>query len=929
MKLKGLILVFIMIFALSAATLVFIADSAIAQTTGETTSDKCVEAEVEIVVREPGGEFLPGISYEIFEQTYDADGSAAPYKRVAGGKTSDNTGIGIAKFVPKADYFAVHVWHLNKEVGDFWFFNELKVPCGSTQRYTMSLSGISVVFRDTQKDLIKDKKYQIFAQDYDVDDNPIHWKSDLVANLDTSLSGGAIAYVSSRYRSMAKEGQDFYVMETTGPKQGSVYTKWDVQVSDRRMTNIEYIFSDMELIFTDSAGNPFPAKTKIGFYEQDEDQDGKNALGKLIRTLETDDQGKAIIEHPAGIYAVAYPGADGKTQEFYDLEMIDQERASYTLRADGSWEPANGACAQKSNIIVSLKTSEGAPAAGLNIELWQEKPDAGGTLIGGTKIYSGKTDDQGRASFEVAPDPRRYYALHVYDKNANAGDYWFYDELKFACGENKNVAKVLERLIVILRSGEGKLLQDQKFSIYTQERDADGKLILAAKDLVANSYSTGPEGAIALYLPARNQRIYDKHGTYVMTTALKGGAAYAEYNISMESAQDRVLDYRLSDASIRAKTASGRILGSVQVDLYEQAKGPDGLFALGKKVASAKTDAAGYALIAWPAGYYALAIKDDAGKQNIFYNRRIKPRTRTSILLDANSTRISVANVDLSKNKAVKQINIYTLKNGLDGYYYKDKRLKSFPLGPQGYAEVSLAPGPYIAAVTVGKKEYASEFYAENGKLQTIKIAATAANEERSGKQHKITIPKPPLTLAERLRGYILLQVEGKGEAWYVDPVSLKRYYLKNGTAAYTVMHKFGLGITNSNLDKLPVGWNPKMDEFDYDGDWLPDKLELAIGTDMYLRDTDRDGHPDGEELKEHFNPKGAGKLPIDMKKAESLAGRILLQVQANGEAWYINPRDRYRYYMKDGDSAYQIMRYLSLGITNEKLDEIEEGEMN
>ena len=34
------------------------------------------------------------------------------------------------------------------------------------------------------------------------------------------------------------------------------------------------------------------------------------------------------------------------------------------------------------------------------------------------------------------------------------------------------------------------------------------------------------------------------------------------------------------------------------------------------------------------------------------------------------------------------------------------------------------------------------------------------------------------------------------------------------------------------------------------------------------------------------------------------------------------------RYYMKDGDSAYQIMRFLSLGITNKDLEQISEGEV-
>jgi len=53
--------------------------------------------------------------------------------------------------------------------------------------------------------------------------------------------------------------------------------------------------------------------------------------------------------------------------------------------------------------------------------------------------------------------------------------------------------------------------------------------------------------------------------------------------------------------------------------------------------------------------------------------------------------------------------------------------------------------------------------------------------------------------------------------------------------------------------------------------------------------------------------------------------GKILLQVEEKGEAWYVNPDDGKRYYMKDGDSAYQVMKFLSLGINNSNLEKIAE----
>lgn len=179
-------------------------------------------------------------------------------------------------------------------------------------------------------------------------------------------------------------------------------------------------------------------------------------------------------------------------------------------------------------------------------------------------------------------------------------------------------------------------------------------------------------------------------------------------------------------------------------------------------------------------------------------------------------------------------------------------------------------------------------------------------------------------TLAQRLSGYILLQVQSKGEAWYVDPVTLTRIYLKDGNAAYDALREFGLGIKNVDLNKIPVGVEARFNDIDSDSDGLADKLEEGIKTDPAKADTDSDGISDGLEiLTNNTNPLGSGELVYDAAIINRLNGRILLQVESRGEAWYLNPKDKKKYYMKDGEAAYQIMRYLSLGITNSDLSQI------
>jgi uncharacterized protein YkwD len=48
----------------------------------------------------------------------------------------------------------------------------------------------------------------------------------------------------------------------------------------------------------------------------------------------------------------------------------------------------------------------------------------------------------------------------------------------------------------------------------------------------------------------------------------------------------------------------------------------------------------------------------------------------------------------------------------------------------------------------------------------------------------------------------------------------------------------------------------------------------------------------------------------------QKLSGRILIQTQANGEAWYVSPRDLTRVYLGRPDDAFVLMREQALGIS-------------
>lgn len=124
-------------------------------------------------------------------------------------------------------------------------------------------------------------------------------------------------------------------------------------------------------------------------------------------------------------------------------------------------------------------------------------------------------------------------------------------------------------------------------------------------------------------------------------------------------------------------------------------------------------------------------------------------------------------------------------------------------------------------------------------------------------------------SLSNRLKGKILLQVEAHGEAYYVYPKDGKRYYMADGNEAYRIMRYLGVGITDADLNKV--------------------KTNKSFA-------------------KQH-------------------SGKIFLQVEAHGEAFYID-FDGNAHYLKDGSAAYAIMRDLGFGITNSDLNKISEGKL-
>lgn len=881
------------------------------KTKAQTTT--CEEdLEVKVIFRNSQGDFIPNVSFEAYDRVEDADGNPKPGQKKASGKTSAYLGYGVVeKNFPT--HYALKAWTIN--TASFWFYDDIVISDCSNITATHYFSDINVVLRDSQGVLRKNTKFSIYSQREDVDGKPIKEKQDLIGTFDTSEEGEVKVYIPSSERAVDGNGPNYYVFEAVG-KMGSVFTKYDINITDRSTTKVEYHFSDMKLALKDKNDNSFPGGTKIEIYKQIKDVDGDNAIGTLVKEIYTDDNGEAILEYPAGTYAARVKGADNEFQYFYDLIITDQKRETYKLTTSESWDPGQAACLADMTFSLFTKTIDGIFIPGLKFELYERTADADNNPIPGVKIGAGTCDSYGKCVLKIKPDPRKQYLLKIYDKNANTGAFWYYDDLQFVCSENKELTKNLPSTNIVLRDGNGNLKKNQKFSLYLSKIDIDGNPVVDKNNLVGN-FTTNTQGNFVIYLGPKNEYNPNEPGAYIFTSRGEN-ADYIEYNLNIADDTDTKFEYIYSDLVVTLKNAAGQVYKNKSLDFYELTRSTAN--SLGKKLKSFKTDIEGKVRVEYPAGMYAIGVKDDLSQDNMFWDINIANRKRNAQIISANTTRIYVKGVPNAG------VNIYSMIENENGEFLADKKKKTLKIGNLGYIELSLAPGPYLFSNVFNKLEYGKALYVENGKLQTITIEQKSGNELAAGKKYKLTKPTGIGSIRDRLKGYILLQVESLGEAWYVNPADSKRYYLKDGPAAYEIMRKLSIGAKTIDLEKIIIGTDDRLEEFDYDGDSLPDDTENAIGSDMYLDDSDNDTYKDGVEAFNGYNPVGSGKWPIDKKFANAQKGRILLQVEDHGEAWYINPKDGRRFYMKDGDAAYKIMRFLSLGIKNADLEKIEIG---
>jgi len=662
---------------------------------------------ISFVARDPGGSYIMNARVDVYKQVTDVNGVTKPSTKFAGGNTDSVLGrvsLSWRNSDVSSDTYVIRVQTISKDNASFWFYG-IHLSCGENTSLERTLSGILFTLYDSDGDPLTNTGFNVYSQVTSANGEPV--KNELLASLNSDTTGRAKVYLpQGSVRSLDKTLSDYYVLELN--HNGVKGYFYNIRLYDGQLTNVHYYLSVLKVrLKTADDHNAVGAKVEV--YNQDTDLNDNYQKGSKVGEFTISDNGYGSMEIAGGLYVLGVKGTNGTYQYFWDNRVADGGTSLFLLNLNSSYSSSSssssGACSNNSALNIILRNAAGDIAPGLKFELYTQTTDANGLPAAGTKVTSGTIDSGGRATASFRPDTTKSYALKIWDKKSDLGEFWFFDALKFTCGESRTVAKTVPLLKIVLRDGQGNLKRNYDFSVSVQQYDADNNPIIPNNGLIANM-KTDAGGQASLYVAPYNTYRRNQTGRYVLSAKNADNKTVNLYNI---------LVYADKDTTFEAK------------------------------------------------------IKEDA------------PSTSSS----------------------------------------------------------------------------------------STSASAPVSSSSSSSTSEPVAAPVATVSLARTLKGRILLQVQDKGQAWYVNPVDSKKYYLGKPQDAFNIMRRFGLGISNANfaaLEKNPSAW-------------------------------------------------------------KNVAGRILLKTEDSGKAYYFDPLNLKLYYLGRPADAFNVIRSRGLGISNDNLNKISTGQ--
>jgi hypothetical protein len=582
---------------------------------------------------------------------------------------------------------------------------------------------------------------------------------------------------------------------------------------------------------------------------------------------------------------------------------------------------------------VRVRNTSGELQRNLRFTVYSQKYDANNAPIIDQSLGTADTDDSGQAivylpTKEQSLNSLNYYALGFKGDN---GVYYKYNIMPVADTLNA-IDYILSDVQIIARDTEtSDPIPNFKIDVYEQKANLEiGNLIMrVTTDNQGMAYFQAQPGTYILQYEEANRS--DKSFYNVIVNEGKRTSAYV--NVDRANVGKCTIQSALH---LALRDWNENLISNLSVTLYQQVTDNNSQAIPGQRVGHSTIDSHGSGKLDFyplPAERYLLKVCDQNENLGCFWYRDLQFGCNSELNFEEHVNSVVLVLRNNKKALAVGQrFKLYGKSLNVDQQLAidKNKLIGNFTVPVDGKFVIYLSSQDMLNA----QQDYLLVID-QSSQIQLVddfRVSDTAVTKLEyaiSGNKLLDISPKPVVdaSLSKRLAGRILLQVEQRGEAWYINPTDSKRYYLGRPEDAFGVMKRLSVGISNNDLKRIRLNFDLIQGD-DSDADGLPDALEKGLGSDPYRSDSDEDGFSDFDEVKGGYNYLGGGSLPLSNSFAQAQSGKILLQVEGNGEAWYVSPLNNQRYYLNRPKDAYTIMRALGLGITNADLNKIPIGNL-
>ncbi len=326
----------------------------------------------QVITRDANGVLQAGINFVIYQQLSNPDGGFYFGTSILGSGKTDTGGQSAILCVSssKAPY-GVKIYETNSTYGYFTIWDAEISTIGSTRTVDYRMSSLNVIMRNAEGKVIKNAKFDIYQQSFDVDGQPIIDETKLYQ--DKLISSGLTTGDYGAHNTLLAAGHYVIRVHATGGQK--YFYLWNQVIDSGAITTLDYKLSTLRSILEDGYGKLLKNQT-LSIYQQSYDVRDNPIVGDLVASnLNTGSTGAVDVYVPAGDYALKIKSTYSNGFFYkWKVTAVDQQLTTTTYRLSG--------------FRIILRNTTGALATNATFSIGTQVIDALGRPAIGTTILS-------------------------------------------------------------------------------------------------------------------------------------------------------------------------------------------------------------------------------------------------------------------------------------------------------------------------------------------------------------------------------------------------------------------------------------------------------------------------------------------------------------------------------------------------------------